>query len=77
MVLLNITTERSRFDLNVTPDKRTVMVQQEAQLLDVLRRALEDVWDPSKWQYTQSLEQGGDRGTERRASARMTHTPAC
>ena len=42
-------------DVNVTPDKRTVFLQQETALLDLLRTALEDLWDPTKWQGAQSL----------------------
>lgn len=52
---INITVDSSMIDVNVTPDKRTVFVQQEAVLLDLLRNSLEDLWDPSKWQGAQSL----------------------
>lgn len=52
---INITVDSSMIDVNVTPDKRTVFVQQEAVLLDLLRNSLEDLWDPTKWQGAQSL----------------------
>ena len=55
MFLLDVVTERADFDINVTPDKRTVMLTREAALLTALQGALEDVWDASKWQFTQSL----------------------
>jgi DNA mismatch repair ATPase MutL len=55
MFVINIITERSRFDVNVTPDKRTVMIQQMPDLLSALHAALSEVWDPSKWQFTESL----------------------
>ena len=56
MFAINVTTERSRFDVNVTPDKRTVMLQQERALLALLQGGLEELWDPSKRQYSQSLD---------------------
>jgi hypothetical protein len=58
MFVIHIITDRSRFDINVTPDKRTVLIQQMPDLLSALRAALSEVWDPSKWQYSQSLGEG-------------------
>jgi DNA mismatch repair ATPase MutL len=59
MFVIHIITDRSRFDINVTPDKRTVLIQQMPDLLSALRAALSGVWDPSKWQYSQSLGEYG------------------
>jgi DNA mismatch repair ATPase MutL len=58
MFVINIITDRSRFDINVTPDKRTVLIQQMPDLLSAMRASLSEVWDPSKWQYSQSLGEG-------------------
>lgn len=52
---INVEVASSMIDVNVTPDKRTVFVQQEVRLLDLLRSSLEDLWDPTKWQGAQSL----------------------
>lgn len=57
---LNIEVSRIEVDVNVTPDKRTVMLIHENQLLALLRKALEAVWDPSKWQFSQSLGASGN-----------------
>lgn len=62
MFMLNVTTERSDVDVNVTPDKRTVMLTREAALLAALRLVLEGVWDASKWQFSQSLATAASAG---------------
>lgn len=64
MFAIDIATERGRFDVNVTPDKRTVMLQQEKELLALLQGALEELWDPSKRQYSQTLDASGGGGAE-------------
>ena len=55
--MINIRTDPELVDVNVTPDKRSVMIQQEADLLELLRSGLEDVWDPAKWQAAHSISQ--------------------
>lgn len=55
--VINIQTESELVDVNVTPDKRSVMIQQEADLLELLRAGLEDVWDPAMIQAAHSISQ--------------------
>ena len=45
------------YDVNVTPDKRKVLLHGEAALLSATRTALESIWSPSK--YTYAVGQGG------------------
>eukprot|EP00892_Ulva_mutabilis_P000642 jgi/Ulvmu1/10579/UM065_0033.1 len=54
---INIQAASELVDVNVTPDKRSIMIQQESELLELLRAGLEHVWDPSKWQSTPSMSQ--------------------
>jgi hypothetical protein len=63
MFALKIEVSRMQVDVNVTPDKRTVMLTHENQLLTLLREALEGVWDPSKFQFSQSLGASGTAWT--------------
>jgi len=55
--VVNIQVAPEFVDVNVTPDKRSVMIQQESDLLELLRTGLEDVWDPAKWQAYKSISQ--------------------
>jgi hypothetical protein len=55
MFFLNVSAEPALVDINVTPDKRTVMLQREVEFLELLRGGLETLWDPGKWQMAHSL----------------------
>lgn len=55
--VINIETESGLVDVNVTPDKRSVIIQQEADLLKLLRASLEDIWDPAMVQAVHSISQ--------------------
>ena len=50
------------YDVNVTPDKRKVLLHGEAALMSATRTALESVWSPSK--YTYAVGQGGVGDTD-------------
>ena len=68
MCAITIGAPRAETDVNLTPDKRTVLLQREADFLAALRAALEAVWDPARWQYAQSLaaEGSGHRSSSER-----------
>ena len=73
---INVEVASSMIDVNVTPDKRTVFVQQEARLLDLLRSSLEDLWDPTKWQGAQSLANTSAPSQQSQCAPCM-HDPWC
>lgn len=51
MAVLEITLPTDSYDVNVTPDKRKVMLHREKALLQGLREAVEAAFDPSTHTY--------------------------
>lgn len=48
MLFLNVSLPTDAYDINVTPNKREIMLHTERQLLDALKTALEAVYQPSE-----------------------------
>ncbi|KAF2073628.1 hypothetical protein CYY_005047 [Polysphondylium violaceum] len=46
--ILNIKTPMDNYDVNVTPDKRTVFIHHETQLLELVKLGLKSIWDKSQ-----------------------------
>ncbi|CAE7768105.1 PMS2 [Symbiodinium sp. KB8] len=51
------------YDVNVTPDKREVILADAADVTDCLKRALHALWEPSRW--TLAASGGGRLGSQR------------
>ena len=51
IVVLDVKLPAGSYDVNVTPDKRTVFMGAEKALLDGLRAGLERLWEPSRNTY--------------------------
>ena len=51
IVVLDVKLPAASYDVNVTPDKRTVFMGAEKALLDGLRAGLERLWEPSRNTY--------------------------
>ena len=61
VVVLDVKLPAASYDVNVTPDKRTVFMGAEKALLDGLRAGLEHLWEPSRNTYAVNkvpLQQG-------------------
>lgn len=56
VVALFLTLPSSRFDRNLTPDKRTLILQAEDVLLSVLKDALKDSFDPYRGEFSSALK---------------------
>merc|ERR1711965_1065823 len=70
IAVLDISLPEGTFDVNVTPDKRTVFVGSEKALVDGLRDALQALWEPSRYTFavqpTLPSREGGVRGSGER-----------
>ena len=49
MYVLNITMPTDAYDVNVTPDKRSVMIPHEQKLVDSVKEQLKDFFEPSRY----------------------------
>lgn len=48
IAVLNFVLPAGAFDVNVTPDKRRVLLQRESEVVEGLGRALGKLWEPSR-----------------------------
>ena len=74
IAVLDISLPEGTFDVNVTPDKRTVFVGSEKALVDALRDALLALWEPSRYTFSvqptlPSREGGSGERMEQKAGA--------
>jgi DNA mismatch repair protein PMS2 len=60
--ILNILVPSGSFDVNLTPDKREIVLSHENILLEKLRDEIDKLYSPSR--YTFQLSQGNSRGTQ-------------
>ena len=49
--ILNFILPPGTFDVNVTPDKRQVLLTDEHRVLEALREATKSLWEPSRYTY--------------------------
>ncbi|KYQ92674.1 MutL DNA mismatch repair protein [Tieghemostelium lacteum] len=54
VVILNIKTPTDTYDVNVTPDKRTIFFHNQNQLLSLVKEALTKMWETSQTIYNQN-----------------------
>lgn len=54
VVVLDFIIPRTSVDVNVSPDKRIIFLHSEGQLIESLRTALEEFWQPSRSSYAVS-----------------------
>ena len=59
LAVLDIRLPEGTFDVNVTPDKRTVFVGSEKALVEGLREALLALWEPSRYTFAVQPAAGG------------------
>ncbi|DBA85494.1 TPA: hypothetical protein ACH3X2_000440 [Trebouxia sp. C0005] len=50
-LVLDIQTARDSYDVNVTPDKRKVFLHHEAEVLQALQEALQQLWESARFTY--------------------------
>eukprot|EP00897_Mesotaenium_endlicherianum_P008423 jgi/Mesen1/7609/ME000397S06672 len=74
MAILNFTLPTQSYDVNVTPDKRRVMLHAEAALLAGLRHALHEVLAPSQYAFSVSSLPPG-RGTTNTVGGHLDAVP--
>jgi len=48
VIVLDIAMPRANVDVNVTPDKRSIFFQREANLIDFVKESLTKMWEPSR-----------------------------
>merc|ERR1719183_2457092 len=51
MFALDFTIPKEAVDVNVTPDKRTIFMHHEKQLLEALKAYLEEKWEPHRFTF--------------------------
>jgi DNA mismatch repair protein PMS2 len=59
--ILDLHLHPGQFDVNVTPDKRTVILSDEESTTEAVRAALKDLWEPSR--FTMERAAGGKLGS--------------
>lgn len=64
MIFLDISLPSDSYDVNVTPDKRTILLHNEMQLLDAIRAAVTDVFERSGTEYQQTKAPASAHGTQ-------------
>ena len=74
MAVLDFKMPTDAYDVNVTPDKRKVMLHDEDALLRAARAAIETVYEPSRYTYA-PWEKARRRPTPRRKSRANPPTP--
>ena len=50
--VLNVILPPGSFDVNVTPDKREVMIEREQEIIDRFKDHLIEVWDPTRYTFS-------------------------
>lgn len=63
IVVLDFQLETDAYDVNVTPDKRKVMLHDEEALLTKLREKLQETFAPTRYTYAVALTPASDRKT--------------
>ena len=61
--VLNLTLPPGLCDMNVSPDKRSIFVAEENQLIDSIKDILREVWEPSRYTYQTRTIEGYMRGS--------------
>lgn len=51
-VVLDLSLPRQNVDVNITPDKRAVLMQRENALIDFVKESLRSMWEPSRNTFT-------------------------
>ncbi|DBA95699.1 hypothetical protein WJX82_003265 [Trebouxia sp. C0006] len=71
-LVLDIQTPKDSYDVNVTPDKRKVFLHHEAEMLQALQEALQQLWESARFTYqvnNPSSQAISQRGTQLTPSA--------
>lgn len=64
--VLDLRLPRDAYDVNVTPDKRTVFLHDERRIVDAVREALKAHWEPSRSRY--KINGGGSQAIKQEAT---------
>lgn len=69
---LNVSLPPGSFDVNLTPDKREILIERESEILEAFKAQLNEVWEPSRRTFDKSLS---DEGSAARAKLDEIATP--
>ncbi|GMH40727.1 hypothetical protein BSKO_08631 [Bryopsis sp. KO-2023] len=71
IAFLNFIVPHESTDVNVTPDKRTVFLEDEGALLDALQAAAQQMWEPNRYTYAVTPI-GSKKGLEGGKKSKLT-----